>query len=197
MRPLHSTLCNWRQKMLILQQLALLASTRKKDKPTLRETIITKAMRNPLLRTITINGATHIAHATPDPKKHIFIRGNDNPLENAHDSIGKHRVKMDEGEKKLILELNVGLRDRGPIGRELDQAIEQLGRESVGPFGLNLEAAEQHSHLLCMTMPSRGSAFEWKPTTQKDIAEFTRIQIVQRKEEKLHSMPTFDLLLYS
>ncbi|AKM78095.1 TPA: hypothetical protein DDZ49_05035 [Candidatus Wolfebacteria bacterium] len=197
MRPLNRTLHAWRQKMLILQRLATLAMRSARDQSLLKKLIIQRAMRNPLLRIVMIDGEQYVAHRTQTSGKRIVIRGNDNPLENNSAWIGGCRARMNTEETELILDLNEGFRVKDRVGHELDKALERLGCESIDPLGMNLKVTEQYSHLLHMTIPSHGSAFDWKPVMAHAIDKFKGIQIVQRRGDKMHSMPTFDIILSS
>ena len=154
--------------------------------------IIIVAFKNPLLRMVTINGTPYIAHVVPSG---MTVRGMDNPLEN-NSQQGDLRARIYGNLGKMVAERNEGRKELDPIARELDQAMDRAGRESITPAGINLRAAEQYSNLLHATLPSFGSAFKWKPVTEYRLSNFKQVRITQRGDT-FYDTPTFDLALLS
>lgn len=194
MRPTDEAMRKWIEIMYAIRTMTVV------NMPNLNQLLkglVTVAMQNPLLRTLVIDGESHIAHVTPLIGKCVMLRGTENPLENRAESIGKTRARLDEATCSIVIEYNKRFREKTPIGRELDEAIDRLGRASVGPLGLNLEVAEQHSHLVSMTRPSFGSAFEWEHIKVHTLETFQWLDIVERKGDRWRNCPTFDLVLRS
>lgn len=154
--------------------------------------IIIVAFRNPLLRMATIDNGSCIAHVVP---RGPIVESLDNPLEN-RSSQGDLRARIYGNLGKLVIECNEGRKELSPIAKELHDAAEQFGLESVTPTGLNWQAAEQHSHLRQALRPSFGDAFNWKQVSEYSLFCFKRAEIIQRGDTHWDT-PLFDIILLS
>jgi len=192
MRPTREMEGKRIQCMLAMQTLA--NNIELEDLNPLLAGIVIAALRNPLLRMITIDEKPHIAHVFACGSKGITWKFDDNPLENKS-AKGDLRISAMEDSNVLLVEKNMGKVSEDEVSRSINERMESLGSSMMRTGNYLGRAGEEYSHLLHMTTRSHGSAFIWKRFTAYSLSDFETLKIVTRKEKNGYGFPTFDLVL--
>ncbi|HBI26098.1 MAG: hypothetical protein UT41_C0001G0169 [Candidatus Wolfebacteria bacterium GW2011_GWC2_39_22] len=197
MHPSEEGIRSWHTTMQTIQALVTLTGEDMEYINPLLQGILLTALRNPFLRMITIDGTQRIAGVRTYIGDGVLFTFADNPLENnAPELACRARIELGRDDE-IIIEQNMGPRQKDHIERTLDEACSTAGNVMMRSGDYTGEAGRRFSTLLHMTTRGHGDRFEWAERGRHKISEFKGISIIERTEEWRHGKTTFDLTLTS